>query len=96
MNLGDPRLGGCTGEDDILMILMILMMSIKMGVGGTCTVENLLKIPSGIYRRSHRTSIEHRSNIYMASRFYSSVRRGVGEPLLTVPLLSGKVPVSRA
>ena len=36
MNLGDPRFGTCTGED---YILMILMMSIKMGVSGTCTVE---------------------------------------------------------
>ena len=78
MNLGDPRFGRCTGEDDILMILMT---SIKMGDSGTCTVEHLSKIYrtsieslSKIYRTSienlsniYRTSIEHLSNIYRTS-----------------------------
>ena len=56
MNLGDPRCSRCAGEDGILMILM---MSIKMGVSGIRTDENLSKI--------NRKSIEHLSKIFRKS-----------------------------
>ena len=64
---------------------MILMMSIKMGVSGTCTIENLLKIPSDIYRKS----IENLSNIYRTSIEHLWIWGGPGVDLGWILGVSG-------